>query len=342
MIKLIIFLLACSFSLYSAQTSLKEKLAQAQIGDFIVTAQEGNYSVLSVRSLTKDNLVLEEISIPSKQIDLKQINWKEWVKNRALGHSSWTLLEIDLQTGNLIECFSVSKNAWLYLDQSEQFLTRLLSLPLQSISQNERKKIGPQPLNGEPDRRSCWNPPLIVEGKKQDKAKFDVMRTQWPDDGTQLARCTIELYFATHSHAFAFPYWLEVQSPHYAFKMRIIDSGRGLTSSLQGPIPHRTARFLGTAQKAENAWTLRVNAPSYISKMHLFVLDVSDKTKPMLPVRCSTKKGQKEEIAFEIPTAELKMLLTPGNRYQWILVPEGNSLFVESDEMFVWAEKFGP
>ena len=164
-----------------APLSLQQKFTQAHAGDFIVTAQEGNYSLLFIRSITADILLLEEISIPEKQIDIKKVDWKKWAEDKASGHTSWTLYEIDRKSGKLIECFSYSKNGWLYLDESEQFLTKLLTLPLNAVSEKERKKIGPQPSPGESDQRSPWNPPLIVEGKKIDKPAFDVLKTKWPD-----------------------------------------------------------------------------------------------------------------------------------------------------------------
>lgn len=233
---LLILLFHCCI-LTAATPCLKEKLSKGQVGDFFVTAQDGNYSLLSIRSLNSNLLVLEEISVPAKQIDLKHANWKKWVTNKAPGHTSWTLLEIDLASGKLLECFSVSKNAWAYLDDSEQFFTRLLCLPLDVVTDSQRKKIGPAPNSGEPDCRSCWNPPLVIEGKKVEKPQFEVVKARWPDDGSQLALCVVELYFAEQLPTF--PCWLEVQSPHYTFKMRAVDTGRGLISPIKGGMPHR-------------------------------------------------------------------------------------------------------
>lgn len=231
-----LFFFSMPFAIGATTYSLEQRFTHAHAGDFIVTAQENNYSLLFIRSITSDLLLLEEISVPAYQIDLKKIIWKNWVSNKAPGHTSWTLYEIDRKNGKLIECFSYSKNGWVFLDQSEQFLTRLLSLSLNPVSDKERKKIGPPPVNQEEDRRALWNPPLIMEGKKIAKPTFDVWKTQWPEDGSRLSRCSIELYFIKD---FAFPFWLEVQSPHYTFKMRTIDSGHHLSSPMTGSMPHR-------------------------------------------------------------------------------------------------------
>lgn len=229
---LLAFLLLTASPVFAAPSCLQYKFERAQVGDFVVTVQEKNCSLLFIRSLTADTLLLEEVSVPEHLVDLKKIDWKKWVGQKAPGHTSWTLFEIDRKTSALIKCFSFSKNGWLYLDSSEQFLTRLLSLPLQTLPEKDRKKIGPQATNPEDDHRSLWNPPLIVEGKKMDKPAYDVMQTEWPDDGSRLSRCAIELYFSKSQPQFPFPYWLEVKSPHYSFKMRAIDSGHGLTSPM--------------------------------------------------------------------------------------------------------------
>ena len=241
-------------------------------------------------------------------------------------------------TGKLIECFSYSKNGWLYLDESEQFLTRLIALPLSAVPSEERKKIGPQPVEGESDRRAAWNPSLVVEGKKVSKAAFEVLKTTWPDDNSRLSLCNIELYFAKDRPEFPFPYWLEVHSPHYTFKMRTIDSGQCLTSSMRGPMPHRPPLFLGNAQKGKETWKLLVQTPSYFQKLHLFVSDVTEKSNASVPLPFAMKKGSKnEEIVLEISASDLSKILKNGHQYQWVLIPEGSTnIYVESEEIFSW------
>lgn len=244
---ILIFLLSTLFHwvasprIYAAPPCLQEKFSESASGDFVVTAQEGHYSLLLIRSISPQRLYLEEVSVPLGHIDLKKIDWKGWVEGKAPGHTSWTLYEIDRSSGKLVECFSYSKNGWLYLDESEQFLTRLLFLPLERVPEEQRKKIGPQPLQGETDRRATWNPPLVVEGKKISKPTFEVMKAKWPEDSSRLSLCTVELYFSKEDLSLAFPYWIEIQSPHYAFKVRAIDSGHNLSSPMRAP--HKKGDF---------------------------------------------------------------------------------------------------
>lgn len=92
-------------------------------------------------------------------------------------------------------------------------------------------------MPGEIDRRKLWRPQLIRMGKKEKKAQFEVIRSTWPSDKTQLAGCVLELYLDAKNPHFPFPYWMEIQSPHYTLKVRAIDSGTGIFSPM--PLLHR-------------------------------------------------------------------------------------------------------
>ena len=339
-LRFLFFTLACYAPFYLGAITLEQKFAHAKDGDYIVTAQESNYSLLFIRSITSDILLLEEISIPEQQIDLKKIDWQNWLVKRAPGHTSWTLYEIDRKQGKLLECFSYSKNGWLYLDESEQFLTRLLSLQLNVVLENERKRIGPAPTNDEVDRRGVWNPSLIVNGQKISKPQFEVFKARWPEDSTRLSHCFLELYFRKDDPSFPFPYWIEVQSPHYSFKVRTIDSGHGLVSSIRGAMPHRSPKILGPAQKGKEKWKIPVQTPPYFQKLQLFVIDLSGETKVTVPLPSFLEQGEKTEEQFlTISSAEMNQLLEPNHRYRWVLIPEGSSdIYVESEEVFIYSK----
>lgn len=234
-----LFLLLFSLPSFAELFPLKEKYSQAKAGDFIVTEIDRTYSLLFIREITQEHLLLEEIAVPEAQVDLKKIQWALWVQNKAPGHTSWTVYQIDRDSGQLIEAFSYSKKGWLYLDETQQFLSKLLCLPMNLLKTEDRKKIGPQPTHQEEDRRAVWNPPLILNGKKQEKAQFEAFRGVWPEDGTPMSKCAVELYFSQNYPAFPFPYWIEVKSPHYAIRLRAVDSGSGITSFYKGSIPQR-------------------------------------------------------------------------------------------------------
>jgi hypothetical protein len=77
-----------------------------------------------------------------------------------------------------------------------------------------------------------WQPPLCFDGQKVEGATFDVWRSYWPHDSSELAGRLIEIYLpqAGSSYIAHFPYWLEVQGWTGRAKVRVFDTGRGLKS----------------------------------------------------------------------------------------------------------------
>jgi|CXWL01.1.fsa_nt_gi hypothetical protein len=216
--------------------SLKDKLVKGNIGDYVVTEQGKIYTVLLIRALNENSLILEEISIPETDIDLKKISWKQWVESKAPGNTSWTAYEINLQTHELVEEYSYSRHAFLYTDDPNHFLAKLLSLNLKPTPEDKRRRIGPPPLEDETDHRKFWNPPVVMEGQQIKKPALNSWTARWPNDGTILSNCEVELYFGT----FPFPYWIDVKSPHYRASIRTIDSGNHLISPMP-PMPQQSA-----------------------------------------------------------------------------------------------------
>jgi len=229
---LFVFLLFVT-SLFGANDTLKNRILKGNIGDYVVTAQGSNYSLLLIRAMGDSRLTLEEIMVSQSNIDLKKINWNKWVENKAPGATSWTAFTFDLEKNTLDLCFSHLENQWLFIEKSDYIFGQLFTLPLRPTRDIERKRIGPAPMPGEIDRRKFWKPQLIKNGKKNKKPHFEIMRAKWPSDKTRLAGCVIELYLDGENLDFPFPYWMEVQSPHYTFKIRAIDSGKGLVSPVR-------------------------------------------------------------------------------------------------------------
>lgn len=216
----------------NAGPTLKSRLVKANKGDFIVTAQGSVYSLLLVREINNKSITLEEIDVEQNKIDLKKINWIEWVENKAPNATSWLRLTIDLEQNNIQECFSYTQKQWLFIEKSDYLFANLLTLPLIPTKDHERKRIGPAPNPGEIDRRKLWLPQVIRSGEKIKDPHFEVVRTKWPQDKTRLAGCIFELYLDAENQNFPFPYWMEVQHPHFTFKVRTIDSGSGLESPM--------------------------------------------------------------------------------------------------------------
>lgn len=213
----------------------KDLLIEGHIGDFIVTEHDNTYSVLWIHDLSEKFISLEEVAVPQNLANLKTIDWPQWIREKAKGHTSWTRYHIDLCNNRLLYAFSFSKKGWLRLDETQQFLTRLLSLTLHQLPKEKQRKIGPPPISSEEDRRAIWTPPLIIHGKKIPSPPFEVWETTWPRDKTPISECHVEIYFAAKEFAFPLPYWIEIKSPHYAAKIRTVDSGHGLISPWSTP-----------------------------------------------------------------------------------------------------------
>jgi hypothetical protein len=319
-----------------SSSMLKAKFQQAREGDFIVTAQETNYSLLFIRHIDAHTLILEEVTVPEAHIDPKKIHWQKWLSDKAPGHTAWTLYEIDPMTGALIETFSYSQNGWLFLNESQLLLSKLLTLPLRQLPLEERRKIGPQPQAEEVDRRAVWNPPLILSGKKIPKPQFEVWKTRWPEDSSLLSGCSFELYFSKHDPSFAFPRWIEVQSPHYTFKLRTVDSGTGLQSPFAGPMPHRPPQFKSPIKKSKEEIVLTLDAAPYHNSFTLYAIDLTEHKPPIPVAHTITRGNNSSQVCLHISTRELSSLLTPTHRYKWTVIPEEDRrLYAESDELFI-------
>lgn len=230
-----ILLLACLFLIgtllpfYSQAAEetllLRNNLQRAQPGDYIVTAQNKNYTILLVRSKDTDNISIDEITVPSQRVQ-QPISWKNWIEKSAPGNTCWIMYTIHLPTGAIQKTFSFTKNEWVTIPQSQNFLSTLLNLQFEKVPDSERKKMG-SAMSVKTDQRALWQPPLIVQGKKISGVTFEEWRTHWPKDGTELSERTIEVYLPKDSDKYPsyFPYWLQISGMVGKAKVRIIDSG---------------------------------------------------------------------------------------------------------------------
>jgi hypothetical protein len=328
LVPLALFLCLSSFS-------LKDKMLESAEGDYIVTEQLKNYTLLSVRSRCGSTLLLEEITAPTHAVSAS--SWPQWVAEGAPGHTSWCLYEIDLDAHALLESFSFSEMSWLYLDESDHFLSRLLSLPLHRLSEEEKRRIGPPPARGEPDRRRFWTPPVVIAGQKVDKPSVDSWQTSWPKDDTQLSECRVELYFDRSRPAFPFPVWIEVKNGHYTFKVCTVDSGSGLVSPIKRGMPRRPPQILESVRQPDASFLVTVKAPRYYKGFQLFVTDLSQQPRETLPLPFTTRAGAESELLLlTVPAEILRAHLRTGHRYQWLLMPDSVSGVWTESHAFVW------
>lgn len=212
-------------------------MKKAKKGDFIVTAQSKNYTLLHIYDKGETDLVIEEITVPQAKLCLPNGSWKAWVTGGGPNYTSWVMFDVDLPTGQIKKFYTFSKNGWTEAPQGDNFLSTLLNLRLEKIPLSERKRVGPPPNDG-PDLRSTWKPKVTFEGKTYGDVPFDAWETRWPKDNSELSGRLIEIYTpeaSTHYPAY-FPYWLQISGMIGKAKVRMIDSGTGLVSP-RPPLP---------------------------------------------------------------------------------------------------------
>lgn len=210
------------------ELALKNHLAKAKAGDYLVTIQNKNYTILLIRSATPGQLSVEEITVPVVRIRKQtDFSWKKWLQQGASKHTSWLMYRINMPEGLIQQVYSYTKNEWVTMPESQNFLSILLNLRFQPIPLDERKRVGPPHPSDREDRRPLWQPQLIVEGRIIPDVLFNGWRACWPKDGSELSGKMIEIYLPKEEGKYPsyFPYWLQVIGMTGKAKARIVDSG---------------------------------------------------------------------------------------------------------------------
>ena len=206
---------------------LKNQLNGANPGDFVVTAQGKMRTLFLIRSVNKQLIHIEEVSLPEG----RALNWNEWVKNGAPNHTSWVSYTIDLTLGKTSDRYSFPHGCFREKAPDSQLFATLLHLPFKKVSDRRRKKIGARTLHNRDNPTLFWQPRLINNGEKISGALFDAWEAYWPQDQSDLAGKKITIYLPQKRGEYPsyLPYWLEVavmSKPH----LRIVDSGKGIES----------------------------------------------------------------------------------------------------------------
>jgi hypothetical protein len=222
--KIFLCALLLLFSPLHSDVPFKKRFQEAEPGSYVVFEQGKTLSLLNIHSRKDHWIIVEEISLPA---NLKIHDWQNWMRQKAPGHTSWTMYKIDLDSGELLECFSFSRASWIQVS-GHNFLSLLLKTSFTSVPPNNRKKIGPPPLDGA-DLRALWNPPFFWQGKKLPSIEYDVVEVEWPRDSSELSQKKMEVYF-DKAKLTPFPTWIQIQGSHMQFFGRAVDAGSHLTS----------------------------------------------------------------------------------------------------------------
>src|SRR5262245_2758501 len=108
----------------------QDRLSRASSGDYLVIEGGKMVTILSIRSVTPSTLILEEVSIPSQNLKKRPSSWSDWIKSKAPGHTSWSMLELDRTSGEILECYSFTRSSWVQLSSQESLLATLIHLHL--------------------------------------------------------------------------------------------------------------------------------------------------------------------------------------------------------------------
>lgn len=216
----------------SETKNLQSYVSLASPGDYIAAESGKMTTVITIRSITPEWIVLEEISAPTKNLNPRPASWAAWIKAKAPGHSSWSIIKMDRQSGKILECYSVSRSCYVQVSEKESLFATLLSLPLKSVLDDKRRRIGPPPSPGDPDFRKFWQPQLSFEGKKVDEWECEVFEAIWPKDGSELEGREVTLYFDKNKRT-VLPIWIQIETAHAVGNFRTIDCGRNLISPVK-------------------------------------------------------------------------------------------------------------
>lgn len=232
----IIFFGATGLSAEGHVLYLRENLQRAQRGDFTVTTQGKNYSLLHIQFKDANQLTIEEVSIPAAKIPKQNFSWKSWASQGFSKSTARVLYTIDLANGQLKNFYTFMRGGWYEAAPQNNFFPTLLNLQFNFIPEKQRRRVGLCLIPAE--KRALWQPKMIVEGNEVQGINFDVWKALWPKDGSELSGKSIEIYLPEEglNYPSYFPYWLQITGLTGGAKIRIVDSGTGLTTS--HPLPY--------------------------------------------------------------------------------------------------------
>lgn len=323
-----LFLICLLFSPLSAsEISLREKLGLAKTGSYLVTEQNKTCTFLHINERGENYVILEEVVISAAQFARYQTSWRDWFERGAPGHTSWTLSQVNLETGTLEEIFSFPHEGWVENSEANHFISTLLNLSFNAVPDNKRRRIGLPPGYGKPDHRPLWTPILFIDGTPFKQVPFSVWKARWPGDGSELSYKVIEVYLPEEHHSSDipdyptyFPTWLEVEGKFGNAKIRVIDAGMGARSP-KPRMPHRMPKLLNNGQLNENGFSLAIEAPRYFKEFSIIAEHVDACLGKTIVMPCMAI-GQGETLSLFIPRSELDKWLEPGESYLFSIFPK--------------------
>ena len=312
----------CSFAFLQAEDlALVDSLKKAKPGDFVVSSQGKNFTLFHIFDVRGSTIVIEEISAPMNE-KRRVKTWQNWIHDKAPGHISWVMYELDLATKSIEDMYSFSQKSWQKVYPQEQIFPTLIGLKFKLIETQDRKKAGPRPPLNIPDERSIWNPPVYLQGKKLKGAQCSAYQTYWPNDGTELAGKKVEIFLPQDEDKLPayFPFWIQASNQFAQAKMRVIDSGADLKSIYKSyPTPPLELISHQFTTSGNLQFDLKTH-PSF-QKYTIYIRDSVDQSKAeVIPFATLTNSSQRK-TRFTISNQDLNNKIKTDKLYYFIFEP---------------------
>jgi len=322
-----------------AEPLLLKNFDKAQKGDYVVVTINKNDTLFHIFDRTEHSFIIEEITVPSSHLPKTEMNWPRWVEQGAPHHTSWVMYEIEPSSGRLLEFFSFTQQGWAEVTQGDHFLTTLLHLNVTKIPSTERKRVGPAPLHRELDHRPLWQPPLFYQNQVIPDVTFGAWRAYWPNDGTELAGKTVDVYLPQKEGPYItyFPYWIEVRDGIAKAKVRLKDSGRQLHSP-KTELPRRPPAFIDQGRFEQGKLILRLKTTPYTQDCAVFAIPEDDPW--TMPIALTYDKEETREphvFKLTVTPETLSTSLSAGQRYRFSAIPRNNPrIAAETTKPLTW------
>lgn len=331
LINFVITLVTC---LDMSALSLKTRFDHAQVGDYVVTEQDKNLCLLFVRHLDPETLIIDEMTF--NEHDLPK-GFKHW-QQAAFGHAypvSWISFQFNKQSGILEDAYNFNEKSWLEFREEEVFLKGLLNLDLTAVKDQDRKKIGTSPKDGDPDLRKCWCPPLVINGQKYQKPTYDVYKGRWAEDSSILSKCQIEMYFSKVDSSLPFPTWIEINNGHYGFKLKGIDAGHNFDVQSLRPLPKKPMLIASGFEYKKDLLLIQVKVPKTSKNFELFA--ECPKTKKLTALNYQLTNTQEKDLYYlTLSLKEMHSKLERSKSYHLVFFPEKNpNFFIRTQDLFI-------
>ncbi len=314
-----------SLNASSDQVFLKDSLKEAEAGNYVVILQNKNFSLLHIFQTQKDSLIIEEISAPIKLKSKLGGDWQKWLNENAPGHISWIMYELDLKNRQIEDIYSCTQKSWKKVFPQEQIFPTLVDLKFATIPENKRKRVGP-PLPSEMiEDRPLWQPPVFFEGKKVKGVLCEAYSARWPNDGTDLSGKKIDIFLAKGRQNLPhfFPIWMQVSDKVGHIKLRVIDSGTGLTSPYKNfPIP--PPELTACHYTREGHLQFQIRSHPIFESYTLFAKEIDSPTCFEVPFTTSISEKARE-LKIIVANDDLNNKLELDKLYTFIFEPKAYS-----------------